>query len=356
LDAYPKGPDRRVTSNVLLSIITVVLVGALLRYASSVIIPLLVAGFLAYLMDPLVSFLRRLKVPVIAGVLLAALLFLVGFLVFGWILYHSALEFAKAFPKYQHGFVELMRGLIQRIQRVANTLIGLDHPLEQLQQVPLGSILLSTLRSLANILREFLVVYVFSLLFLVGKYGLVRKLLRSFPRKEAKKIAVVLMHIDADLRKYIGVKSLASLLVGIAAGLALSLFRVEFAVVIGFLTFVLNFVPIIGSIIAVIIPVLLAAVQFSSWVMALWVLLTLLVLHNLVAQLFEPKVLGMRLNLSVPIIFLSLLFWGWLWGAAGVLLAVPMTTSVKIIIEDIPGLRHFALLLEKAPRKKRLGG
>jgi len=356
LEAYPKGPDRRVTSNVLLTIITVILVGVLLRLASSVIIPLLVAGFLAYLMDPLVSLLRRLKVPVIAGVILAAVLYLAGFLIFGWILYHSTLEFAKAFPKYQHGLVELMRGLIQRIQQAANTLIGLDHPLEQLQQVPVGSILLSTLRSLANFLREFIVVYVFALLFLVGKYGLVRKLLRSFPRKEAKKIAVVLMHIDADLRKYIGVKSLASLLVGVSAGLALSLFRVEFAVVIGFLTFVLNFVPIIGSIIAVLIPVLLAAVQFSSWVTALWVLLTLLVLHNLVAQLFEPKVLGMRLNLSVPMIFLSLLFWGWLWGAAGVLLAVPMTTSVKIIIEDIPGLRHFALLLEKAPRKKRLGG
>lgn len=356
MEAYPKGPDRRVTSNVLLTIITVILVGVLLRLASSVIIPLLVAGFLAYLMDPLVSLLRRLKVPVIAGVILAAVLYLAGFLIFGWILYHSTLEFAKAFPKYQHGFVELMRGLIQRIQQAANTLIGLDHPLEQLQQVPVGSILLSTLRSLANFLREFIVVYVFALLFLVGKYGLVRKLLRSFPRKEAKKIAVVLMHIDADLRKYIGVKSLASLLVGVSAGLALSLFRVEFAVVIGFLTFVLNFVPIIGSIIAVLIPVLLAAVQFSSWVTALWVLLTLLVLHNLVAQLFEPKVLGMRLNLSVPMIFLSLLFWGWLWGAAGVLLAVPMTTSVKIIIEDIPGLRHFALLLEKAPRKKRLGG
>ena len=356
MEAYPKGPDRRVTSNVLLTIITVILVGVLLRLASSVIIPLLVAGFLAYLMDPLVSLLRKLRVPVIAGVILAAVLYLAGFLIFGWILYHSALEFAKAFPKYQHGFVELMRGLLDRLQQAANSLIGLDHPLEQLQQVPIGSILLSALRSLANFLREFAVVYVFSLLFLVGKYGLVRKLLRSFPRKEAKKIAVVLMHIDADLRKYIGVKSLASLLVGVTAGLALSLFRVEFAVVIGFLTFVLNFVPFIGSIIAVTIPVLLAAVQFSSWVTALWVLLTLLTLHNLVAQLFEPKVLGMRLNLSVPMIFLSLLFWGWLWGIAGVLLAVPLTTSVKIIIEDIPGLRHFALLLEKAPRKKRLGG
>jgi len=143
--------------------------------------------------------------------------------------------------------------------------------------------------------------------------------------------------------------------VGLATGLALSLFRLEFAVVIGFITFVLNFVPIIGSIIAVIIPVLLTAVQFGSWLTALWVLLTLLVLQNLVAQLFEPKVLGIRLNLSVPIIFLSILFWGWLWGAAGVLLAVPLTTSVKIIIADIPGLRPFAMLLERPPRKKRLG-
>jgi AI-2 transport protein TqsA len=355
LDEYPKGPDRRVTSNILLTIITVVLIGVLLRFARSVIIPLLVAGFLAYLMDPLVTLLRRLKVPVIIGVILAALLFLTGFLVFGWIIYHSAMEFAKAFPRYQRGFVELVRGLVLRIQAAANLLIG-QEPLEQLQKVPVGSILLSALRSIANILREFLVVFIFSLLFLVGKYGLARKLLRSFPRKEAKKIAVVLMHIDADLRKYIGVKSMASLLVGVTAGIALSLFRVEFAVVIGFLTFVLNFIPILGSIIAVLLPVLLAAIQFGSWAMALWVLLTLLLLHNLVAQLFEPKVLGMRLNLSVPIIFLSLLFWGWLWGAAGVLLAVPMTTSAKIIMEDIPGLRNVALLLEKAPRKKRLGG
>jgi predicted PurR-regulated permease PerM len=355
LDAYPKGPDRRVTSNILLAIIAVVLIGALLRFARAVIIPLLVAGFLAYLMDPLVSLLRRLKVPVIVGVIVAALLFLSAFLVFGWILYHSALDFAKAFPRYQRGFVELVRNLVLRMQEAANTLIGLG-PLEELQKVPVGPILLSTLRSLANFLREFLVVFAFSLLFLVGKYGLARKLLRSFPRKEAKKIAVALIHIDADLRKYIGVKSLASLLVGVATGLALSLFRVEFAIVIGFLTFVLNFIPIIGSIIAVIIPVLLAAIQFGSWLQAVWVTLTLLVLQNLVAQLFEPKVLGVRLNLSVPIIFLSLLFWGWLWGAAGVLLAVPLTTSVKIIIEDIPGLRPFALLLEKAPRKKWLRG
>jgi predicted PurR-regulated permease PerM len=350
LDAYQKGPDRRIASNILLTIITVLLVGLVLRLARTVIIPLLVAGFLAYLMDPLVSLLRRLRLPVILGVTIAALLYLVAFLVFGWILYHSALDFAEAFPRYQRGLVELIRDLLLRIQNAANTLIGLE-PLEELQKLPVRSILLSTLRSLANFLREFLVIFIFTLLYLVGKYGVARKLLRAFPHNRAKKIALVLLHIDVDIRKYIGVKSLASLLVGAGSGACLALFGVDFAVLFGFLTFLLNFIPVIGSVIAVILPLVLSIVQFNSWAKTLWLLAALVVIQNLVAYLFEPKILGIRLKVSVPIVFLSLFFWGWLWGAPGILLALPLTTSLKIVMEDIPGLRPFALLLEKPPRR-----
>ena len=352
MDAYPQGPDRRVASNVLLTIITVLLVGLVLRLARTVIIPLLVAGFLAYLMDPLVALLRRLRMPVIVGVTVTAVLFLAAFLVFGWILYQSSLEFARAFPKYQRELVELVRELLLRIQNAANTLIGLE-PLEELQKLPVSSILLTALRSLANGLLEFAIIFLFALLILVGKHGLARKLLRAFPHKEAKKIAVVLLRIDADLRKYIGVKSLASLLVGAGTGAILALFRVDFAIVIGFLTFVLNFVPYLGSTICLILPFLIAVVQFGTWAKPLWILACLLVIDNLVAYLFEPKALGVRLNISVPIIFLSLLLWGWLWGAPGVLLAVPMTTSLKIVMEDIPRLRPFALLLERSPSHKK---
>lgn len=350
MDAYPKGPDRRVASNILLTIITVLFIGLVLRLARTVIIPLLVAGFLAYLMDPLVAALRRLRVPVILGVGIAALLYLAAFLVFGWILYHSALDFAEAFPRYQRGLVELIRDLLLRIQNAANTLIGLE-PLEGLQKLPVRSILLSTLRSLANGLLEFAIIFLFALLILSGKYNLARKLLRAFPHKRAKKIALMLLHIDQDLRKYIGVKSLASLLVGVGTGVTMALFRVDFAIVMGFLTFVLNFIPNLGSIICLILPFLIAIIQFGALAKPLWMLACLIVIDNLVAFLFEPKVLGLRLNMSVPIIFLSLLLWGWLWGAPGVLLAVPLTTSLKIILGDIPGLRPFSLLLEKAPRR-----
>jgi AI-2 transport protein TqsA len=335
-----------------LSIITVLLAGLVLRLARTVIIPLLVAGFLAYLMDPLVTLLRRLRFPVIVGVSVTAVLFLTVFLVFGWILYQSSLDFARAFPRYQTGLVQLIRDLLLRLQNAANTLIGLE-PLEELQKLPVSSLLLTTLRSVAIFLREFVVIFTFTLLFLAGKYGLARKLLRAFPHKRAKKIALVLLHIDADIRKYIGVKSLASLLVGAGSGACLALFGVDFALVFGFLTFMLNFIPIVGPVIAVVLPVLLSIIQFGSWSKVLWLLAALVVIHNLVGYLFEPKILGIRLKVSVPIIFLMLFFWGWLWGAPGVLLALPITTSLKIIIEDIPGLRPFARLLEKAPPRER---
>jgi predicted PurR-regulated permease PerM len=333
-----------------LSIITVLLVGLVLRLARAVIIPLLVAGLLAYLMDPLVTLLRRLRFPVVLAVTVAALLYLAAFLVFGWVLYQSALDFARAFPRYQRGLVDIVRDLLLRIQNVANTLIGLE-PLEQLQRLPVSSILLTTLRSLANFLREFIIIFIFTLLYLVGKYGVARKLLRAFPHKRAKRIALMLLRIDADIRKYIGVKSLASLLVGAASGVCLVLFGVDFALLFGFLTFVLNFIPVLGSVIAVILPLLVCLIQFGSWARTLWLLAALLVLQNLVAYLFEPKVLGIRLKVSVPIVFLSLFFWGWLWGAPGILLALPLTTSLKIVMEDIPELRPFALLLEKASRR-----
>jgi predicted PurR-regulated permease PerM len=355
LDAYPKGPDRRVASNVLLTIITLLLLGVVLRLARAVVIPLLVTGFLAYLMDPLVTLLRRLRLPLVVAVSLTAVVYLAAFLVFGWVLYRSALEFAEALPGYQRGVLELARGLLLRLQNALNTLVGLEplKELQKLQQLPASTILVTALRSAANFLREFVLIFIFTLLFLTGKHGLARKLLRAFPHQRAKRIALILLHIDGDIRKYIGVKSLASLLVGSSSGVCLGLFGVDFALLFGFLTFVLNFVPVIGSVIAVILPLLVCLVQFGSWARTLWLLAALLVLQNTVAYLFEPRVLGLRLKVSVPIVFLSLFFWGWLWGAPGVLLALPLTTSLKIVMEDIPGLRPFARLLEKVPKRRK---
>ncbi|MBN1837400.1 MAG: AI-2E family transporter [Spirochaetales bacterium] len=350
MDAYQKGPDRRITSNILLTIITIIIAGFVLRFARSVFIPLLIAVFIAYVMDPLVTLLRRIRVPLIVAVLLAGFMFLGVVLWFSYVLVSNTQNFAVTFPRYQSAFVNLVRDLLSRIQFAADNLLGVQL-LDEIRKIPVASIVLSTIQSVAGLVTEFFMVFVFSLLFLFAKHGFTRKLIRSFPRPEAKKIARVLQKIDSDLRKYIGIKSFVSALVGLGTGVVLSLFHLEFAVIIGFLTFVLNFIPYLGSIIAVIVPLLLSIIQFGSWVTTLWIFIALLLIQNLIAQVLEPALVGIRLKISIPMVFVALFFWGWLWGAPGVLLAVPMTTSIKLIMEDIPGFRSFSLLLERAPRR-----
>ena len=341
-------PDRRVTSNILLTIITIIIAGFVLRLARSVFIPLLIALFLGYVMDPLATLLRRIRVPLIVAVLVAGLLFLGVFTVFGYILVVNAQVFAVRFPRYQVAFVNMIRETLSRLQFATDSLLGVQL-LNEIRRIPVGSLVLSALQSVAGWVTQFVLVFIFSLLFLFGKYSFTRKLLRSFPHPEAKKIGRALQKIDSDLRKYIGIKSFVSAMVGIGTGVILSFFGLEFSIIIGFLTFVLNFIPYLGSFIAVLIPPLLAAIQFGNWMTPLWIFVSLLALQNLIAQILEPTLVGMRLRISIPMVFLTIFFWGWLWGAPGVLLAVPMTTSIKIIMEDLPGFRSLAMLLERAP-------
>jgi predicted PurR-regulated permease PerM len=313
----------------------------------------LIAAFLAYFLDPLVALLRRLRVPVVLGVIIAGVVFLGASTVFSYILYENTLDFARKIPSYQAAFVNMLTEVADRFQLLTSDFFEL-RILDELKKIQIGPLVFSTVTSIANLVADFLLIVLFSLLILASKYTLTRRVLRSFPRKEAKRLVMVLLHIDEDLRKYVGIKSFVSMIIGTTSGVALSLFQVEFAIVLGFLTFVLNFIPYLGSLVAVIIPVLIALVQFASVAKALWILLVLVILQNLVAQLLEPALVGSGLKIPIPVVFFALFFWGWFWGAPGVLLAIPITTSIKITMEDIPTLRPFARLLDKAPRRRRL--
>jgi predicted PurR-regulated permease PerM len=317
-----------------------------------VFIPILVAAFLAYFMDPLVAFLRHRRVPVLLAVIISGVVFLGTFSFFSYILYDNALEFARKIPSYQAAFINMLSEAVDRFQTLTNDFFEL-RIIDELKKIQIGPVVFSTVSSIANLVADFLLVFLFSLLILASKYSVTRKLLRSFPRKEARRMVMVMVHIDKDLRKYVGIKSLVSMIVGSTSGVALALFHVEFAIVLGFLTFILNFIPYVGSLFAVLLSVLIALVQFASVAKALWILLVLTVLQNLIGQLLEPNLVGSGLKIPIPIVFFALFFWGWLWGPPGVLLAIPMTTSIKIIMEDIPNLQPVARLLDKLPRRKR---
>ncbi len=150
--------------------------------------------------------------------------------------------------------------------------------------------------------------------------------------------------INHQINQYMMIKTYVSLGTGVIIGLSLALIRLDFAVLWGLIAFLLNYIPNIGSLIAAIPPIILALVQFgvggSLGVMAIF-----LVVNFVIGNYVEPKLMGRGLGLSVLVVFLSLIFWGWLLGPIGMFLSIPITLVFKIIMQINPNTRWIAILL-----------
>jgi predicted PurR-regulated permease PerM len=227
-------------------------------------------------------------------------------------------------------------------------------PFVELRTVPLRPLLMNVARSSLRVLSEFTLIFFFAVILLLGKYRVIRIILTVFPRRHSL-VPIMLKHIDRHLRAFLGIKALASLIIGIGTALILLGFRVEFAVTWGFLAILLNFIPTLGPITAVALPSLITTIQFPGYLMPLGVIACLGAMHLTISNFIEPKYLGERLDLSFFVIFLSLFFWGWMWGAPGVLLAVPVTASIKIVLERVPATSRLALLLGRTAGRRRFG-
>ena len=343
-------PSPARATNKLLTVIVVFLTGAALKFAAPVFIALLLTVLLVYVIDPLVVFLNR-RLPLWLAALIAIVFFFAIFLGLGILIFFDLPHFGRTFPRFQEAITTRAQALLHSVEQSIGTTIAID-PFEELRTLPVRPIVMGAARSSIRFLSEFLLIFFFAVILLLGKYRFVRKILTVFPRRHSL-VPIVLKHVDRHLRAYLGIKALASLVIGIVTMGILLLFRVEFAVTWGFLTVVLNFVPTLGPLTAIVLPVLISLVQFSGSLLPLAIAASLSALHVGVSSFLEPRFLGERLDLSFFVIFLSLFFWGWMWGPAGVLLAVPVTASIKIILERIPATSRIAMLLGKYPSRRR---
>ncbi len=200
----------------------------------------------------------------------------------------------------------------------------------------------TTLRGLANILSSTLIVLLITTFILLEATYFRRKLRRAFadPTVE-QRVATIL----AELRRYLGVKTAISAGTGVLVGVWVAILGVDFAPLWGLVAFALNYIPNLGSIIAAGPPVLLALIQEGVGLATL-VAIGYLVVNVVIGNFIEPALMGRRLGLSVLVVFLSLIFWGWVWGPVGMLLSVPLTMIIKIMLENTDDLRWAATLLE----------
>ena len=148
------------------------------------------------------------------------------------------------------------------------------------------------------------------------------------------------------MNKNLSIKTIVIIITGILIYFSLSIIGLDHAIMWGLIAFLLNYIPNIGSIIASIPAILIALIQFNIYY-ALTVGLVYLIVNIVMGSIIEPKYLGKELGLSTLIIFLSLIFWGWLLGPVGMLLSVPLTMIVKIALESNDDTRWIAILLSR---------
>jgi predicted PurR-regulated permease PerM len=157
----------------------------------------------------------------------------------------------------------------------------------------------------------------------------------------------ILDHISRDIKTYIGVKTFVSALTGGACYLVLVSVGVNNASFWAFFIFLLNYIPTVGSMLAVLFPSLLSLVQFDSFKPFFIVIISLVVIQLLIGNILEPKLMGNRLNLSPLVVMLSLALWGSIWGIAGMFLSVPFTVILMIIFSQFPKTKPIAIMLSQ---------
>ncbi len=312
-----------------------------LHEAHSLLIPLVAAGFITVISLPAVVWLHERGVPRWAAVLLAVLLDLAVLFGFAGLIGGSLNEFYDRVPTYQDRLTELTEGAALWVEQ-----LGIDIDPETVASGVQGIGLMDIVADL------------FQRVWAFGSKALLVALLVLFMLFEAgpwrTKLAYVLQRPTLDLprferaarevQKYLVVKSGLSVLTGALCGGWVAMCGVDFPLLWALLAFFLNYIPTLGMFIATVPPVVVALIQFGPGT-AILVLAGYLVINFTLGNFVEPRIMGRALGLSPLVVFLSMVFWGLLWGPIGALLAVPLTMVIKILLASTEDLRWAAVLL-----------
>lgn len=325
--------------------VAVLLFGA--RYAADIVVPFLLALFIAVIARGPIEWLKKRGLPsplavgsVILGVIALNVLIAV-------MLGATIEQFNEALPNYQERLSGLTQNLIVWLDAR-----GVDVSKAGIQKVLNPGMAMgfvnTMLGSLAGVMSNALLIIFTVMMMLVEAEGFSRKvlLMKGGAGESSMKR---LSRIMESMNQYVGAKAFISLITATLVYIGLKVVGLDFAILWAFLAFVLNFIPNIGSIMAAVPAVLLALVQLSTG-SALVVAGIYVAVNVGMGNVVEPMLMGKRVGLSALFVFLSLIFWGWLFGPVGMLLSVPLTMVVKIVAEGNPEMQWLAILLGPAPQ------
>jgi len=343
-----RGSDRG-TLTVSVVLIAVIMICGVLYLMRPVVLPIVLAIFLASLARPVQVRLQRIMPSPLA--LVATVLATGAILIAFPMVFAANLQVViQKLPAYG----PRLAAIVADIEKVARD-AGLDATILDLSSAKtvdtLVGVATESLQGLASFFTTSVLI-IFLLIFLLSEANIIKdKLAIALKPSNHATVMSSVASMQERIQQYVTTKTLFAALNAGVAGAFTAVLGIDFPLLWTLLTFILYFIPTFGTLIATLPPVLLALVQFDTPTIAVVSLIGLIVIFNVLGNVLEPRFMGKTLSLSPLVVFISLMFWGWFFGVVGVVLSVPLTVGIGIICQHIEPLQPIAVLLADKPRR-----
>lgn len=335
----PSQKQGIIKSVVFIAALFIIIAG--LKAATNLIVPFLLSTFITIMCNPLVRKADEYNIPKAISVSTVILIFVTIVMILTGLVGRSLNELTLVLPEYREQLNDKFTWLVAKLNEF-NIQLSSDLLLEYFDPSAAMNLATNVFSSLSGAMANLFLIIITVVFMLFEAAGLPRKIHLALDDPEMR-----LNQIEkfiSSVNSYIAIKTMVSLLTGVLVSTMLWAFGLDFFLLWGVLAFLLNYIPNIGSIIAALPAVSLALLQLNP-VAAGFIGLGYITINMVMGNIIEPRYLGKGLGLSTLVVFLSLIFWGWIFGTVGMLLSVPLTMIIKIGLETSAEGKWFAVML-----------
>jgi predicted PurR-regulated permease PerM len=313
---------------------------------SDILTPIAIAILIWFLINALANQIKKLpfmnsNIGEFISIPLSLIIIVISMLQIGSFIASSMVELSSTIAQLDDKFY----GLIEKLSLATG--FDFSEKFEKLfEQFSIATLVNKVIAAFSSIVSNIMQILLYVLFLLLDQRFFNAKINALFPNYENRgKAKEVLNSVSKTIRMYISITTIISLSTGFLTYLICEIFSLQGAVLWGFLAFMLNFIPTIGSIIAVIVPTLFALVQFPELSQVVVILISLAIIQFVIGNIIYPKLMGNKLNISQFIVILSLVVWGAMWGTVGMFLSVPLMMILLIILSQFENTKGMAILI-----------
>lgn len=320
----------------------------ILKELQSIIMPFFIAIIIAFVFLPLYTYLVKKKIPAGIAIVCVILIIIILSNIVSVLIYTSINTFSEQFPKYELKFLKIYEDVALRFDLSEEQIASINKSVDLkslLLEGKFTSTITGVFSGITGLLGNYILIIFYVIFLLTESKSIKDRFAKAFPDRDQSEMSSSFIKIFSGVKDYIAGKTLLSFIQALVIGFILWIFGVDFYFIWAFMFFISDFIPNIGSLIVSILVMIVMLLQFDNIITPIIILGILIFIQNLKGNLLEPKIFGARLDLSPLLLFVSLIFWGYIWGIMGMILSVPIMSMIKIVLMNFPKTEPIAILM-----------